>query len=156
MPSTNACMYSCSRVSSPVCTLHTAITHVSEVAEPHVNSNGNQHVRLCSSSTIIMWVIAVYNVRVGLQTLRWTNCSRIMSQLMPIANCGLNCIAEWCILTQHSPNPHPNPHTCADAYQNASCRLMLTYIPVLKVASTDPSASLRKRKSCMHAGLCLQ
>ena len=31
MPSTNACMYSCSRVSSPVCTLHTAITHVSKV-----------------------------------------------------------------------------------------------------------------------------
>ena len=34
-----------------------------------------------------------------------------------------------------------------DAYHNSSCRLMLTYIPVLKVTSTDPSASLQEKEA---------
>ena len=48
--------YSWLKVSSPVHTLNTAITHVVQcsigTAEPDLNSSGNKHVRLCSFSTL--------------------------------------------------------------------------------------------------------
>ena len=46
--------------------LDTAITHVNKVSmgtvEPHVNSNGVWHARLCCFKTLITWVIAVSSV----------------------------------------------------------------------------------------------
>ena len=71
--SMHAC-YSRFRVSSPVCPLHAAVTHVIKVLESR-SSREFQWQLARESSTLITWVIAVFNGQTGLETLK-RDCSR--------------------------------------------------------------------------------
>ena len=66
--------YSHLMIFSPNCALHTALAHVINVlgiVESHMPNVISIHVRLHRFNALITWVIAVCNVRSGLEIMKW-------------------------------------------------------------------------------------
>ena len=74
------------QVSSPMCTLHTAISRVIIVLKrwiSHLSYAIGIHIRLSRSNALIKWEVAMCNLRVLQETLKWLYCLLCLPVLIP-------------------------------------------------------------------------